>query len=582
MAEDMSDQSLRLMLARLAVAENSDCAAARKGRLRCVLDGGLRLAGNVRAWAGRCWRTTPRRPWRPRAVTLRAKIEAGKGRTSVRESVRSFMARSQIIGRLPSAEVLRGRLAGHFHTSALLARRTWFWARQSGLQLWQSAAIGSATGRSVPVRGSTAQSIRHHMRASLIATAILVVLVGGWASTAEFAAAVIAPGSLVVDSNVKKLQHPTGGIVDELLVSEGAKVKQGDVLIRLDRTQTGVNLAIVAKSLDELLVRQARLEVERDGAQAFNVPSDLQTRATQDAELARVISGENRLFETRRTSRGGQRSQLRERISQLNEQILGLEGQMAAKKREATLIEKELVGVQELHRKNLIPIQRVTALERDAARIEGEHGAMAASIAQTRARITETELQVLQIEQDLQSEVGRELADVRAKIAELSERKIGAEDQLRRVDIKAPLDGVVHQLAVHTIGGVVGAGDVLMLIVPDADDLSVEVRLPPERIDQVHAGQPAALRFSAFNQRSTPEVNGEVSRVSADLLTDQRTGMGYYLARISIPATERRRLRQKLLPGMPVEAFIHTGDRTVLTYLTKPFTDQMRRAFRER
>lgn len=432
------------------------------------------------------------------------------------------------------------------------------------------------------VHAALPDSLRKHVAGSLISVAVLVGSVGVWALTAEFAGAVIATGSVVVDSNVKKLQHPSGGIVEEVRVRDGDKVKTGDTLIRLDSTQTGVNLAIVTKSLNELLVRQARLESERDGLDEAQFPVELLARALDDPDLGKVITGERRLFETRRTSRRGQQSQLMERISQLKEQILGLDEQIRAKKREMTLIERELTGVQELYTKKLIPVQRVTALERDAARIEGEHGSMIASIAQTKARITETELQILQIDQDLRTEVGRELADIRAKISELSERKVGAEDQLRRIEIRAPRHGTVHQLAVHTIGAVIGAGEALMLIVPDSDELTAEVRLPPERIDQVHVGQPAVLRFSAFNVRTTPEVNGEVSRVSADLLTDQRTGAGYYLARISISAAEMQRLGQKLLPGMPVEAFIHTGDRTVLTYLTKPLADQMRRSFRER
>jgi len=269
-------------------------------------------------------------------------------------------------------------------------------------------------------------------------------------------------------------------------------------------------------------------------------------------------------------------------VAQLQQQISGTEEQVAAKRLEIQFIASELQGVRDLARRNLVPIQRLTLLERDAARLGGENGALVASIAQTRMRITETELQILQIEQDLRSEIGRDLSEVRAKLSELLERKIAAEDQLRRVEVRAPDAGIVHQLTVHTVGGVVTAGETIMLIVPKSDALSVEVRIAPESIDQVRPGQDVLLRFSAFNQRTTPEIKGRVSRVSADLTTDPRLNVSYYVARIAIPEAEEARLGQRLIPGMPVEAFIQTGERTVLTYLTKPLTDQMQRAFRER
>jgi HlyD family secretion protein len=239
--------------------------------------------------------------------------------------------------------------------------------------------------------------------------------------------------------------------------------------------------------------------------------------------------------------------------------------------------------VRDLWRKNLVQIQRVTALERDAARLEGARGQLIATTAQSKGKISEIELQIIQIDQDLHSEVAKELREVQAKIAELVERKVAAEDQLKRIDIRAPQNGMVHQSAVHTVGGVITAGEAIMLIVPEADALTVEAKLVPQDIDQVRAGQSAALRFSAFNQATTPELNGVVARVSADLTTDQRTGASYYVVRIILPEGEVTRLQGlRLVPGMPVEAFIRTGNRTVLSYLTKPFTDQLTRSFRGR
>src|SRR5215212_9898892 len=429
----------------------------------------------------------------------------------------------------------------------------------------------------------TQRSMRRALLGGTAVAGLLAFGIGGWAATTELAGAVIAPGSLVVDTNVKKVQHPTGGVVGELRVREGDRVQAGDVVVRLDDTQTRANLAIFTKSLDELAAKQARDEAERDGAKRVVFPADLLARI-KDPEVARVVQGEQKLFEIRCSAREGQVAQLRERIAQLKEQIQGLADQVIAKKRELDLIGDELKGVRELWQKNLVQLTRVTALERDAARLEGERGSLVSTIAQTKGKITETELQILQIDQDLRTEVGKDLAEIRGKVSELVEKKVAAEDQLKRVDIRAPQDGTVHQLSVHTVGGVVMPnGEPLMLIVPRADALTVEARIPPQEIDQVHVGQRAVLRFSAFNQRTTPELNGTVSVVSADISADPKTGAPFYTVRIAIPAEELARLNGlKLVPGMPVESFIQTDERTVLSYLTKPLTDQALKAFRER
>ena len=429
---------------------------------------------------------------------------------------------------------------------------------------------------------SPQRSIQRHLLGGLAVVALLAGGVGGLAATTELSGAVIAPGSLVVDSNVKKVQHPTGGVVGELRVRDGDKVQAGDIVVRLDETITQANLAIVVKSLNELQARLARLEAERDNVDSIRFPAELLARAS-DPDAARSMTGERNLFEFRRSARAGQKAQLRERIAQLKEEIQGLSGQVAAKKRETELIGQELEGVRDLWRKNLVQIQRVTALERDAARLEGERGQLIAATAQAKGKISEIELQILQIDQELRSEVAKDLREAQGKIAELVERKVAAEDQLKRIDIRAPQNGMVHQSTVHTVGGVITAGEAIMLIVPEADVLTVEAKLAPQDIDQVRVGQSAALRFSAFNQRTTPELNGVVSRVSADLTTDQRTGAAYYVVRITLSESEIGRLDGlRLVPGMPVEAFIRTGERTVLSYVTKPFTDQINRAFRGR
>jgi HlyD family secretion protein len=379
------------------------------------------------------------------------------------------------------------------------------------------------------------------------------------------------------------VQHPTGGIVGELHVRDGDRVKAGDILVRLDDTVTRANLAIVTKGLDELTARKARLEAERDGQQDLTFPHDLLQRSS-DPQVAHVMEGESKLFELRRSARMGQKAQLRQRIDQLGELTTGLMLQERAKAQEIVLIQRELQGAQKLWKQKLMPISKLTSLEREATRVEGERGQLVASIAQSKEKTSETELQIIQIDRDLASEVGKDLREAEGKIGELVERKVSAEDLLKRIDIRAPQDGTVHQLTVHTVGGVIAAsGEAIMLIVPDGDSLAVEAKVAPQDIDQLRLGHKAVLRFSAFNQRTTPEINGKVSRISADVTADQRTGLSYYTIRIALTPEEIARLGNvKLVPGMPVEAFIQTGDRNVLSYLVKPLHDQITRAFREK
>ena len=426
------------------------------------------------------------------------------------------------------------------------------------------------------------RSLRLHLITGLSLVALLTLGIGGWAATQQISGALIAPGQLVVDSSSKKVQHPTGGVVGELRVKEGDHVHTGDLLVKLDETVTRANLAIVTSNLDELQARQARLEAERDEASAIAYPKALLDRSS-DPAVARLMASESNLFTLRFNARAGQKLQLKERILQLQQEGEGLARQISAKQKETALITSELKGVQELYAKQLIQVQRLTALQRDAARIDGELGQLFGTSAQVKGKVTETNLQIIQIDQDMRSDVAKELGEIRGKIAELVERKIAAEDQLRRIDIRSPQDGTVHQLALHTIGGVVTAGDVLMLIVPDADSLIVEARVNPVDIDQVRTGQAAVMRLSAFSQKTTPELNGTVSRIGADVSTDQRTGQVYYTIRILLPPEEIARLGEvRLIPGMPVESFVQTGERTILSYLVKPLSDQVARAFREK
>jgi HlyD family secretion protein len=370
--------------------------------------------------------------------------------------------------------------------------------------------------------------------------------------------------------------------VGELLVRDGDRVRGGDLLVRLDETVTRANLAVIDKALVELGARRVRDEAELDGKTAFSFPAQLVDRRG-DPETAAVLDGEQRLFALRLASREGQKARIRERIGQTKEEIQGLAEQIKAKGRELELVAQELSGVRTLWEKNMVPIMRVVALERDAARLGGERGALISSMAQAKSRISESELQILQVDQDSRAEVGRDLAEIRAKVSELIEKRIAAEDQLKRVDIRAPQDGMVHQSTIHTVGGVVGPGEPMMLVVPAGDVLTVEARIAPQDIDQIRLGQKALLRFTAFNQRTTPELTGEVSRISADISQEPKSGAPFYTLRIAVPEEEIARLDGlKLIPGMPVEGFIQTADRTVMSYLIKPLQDQFMKAWREK
>jgi HlyD family secretion protein len=427
------------------------------------------------------------------------------------------------------------------------------------------------------------RSIQRYLLGGIAACVLLVVGVGGWASTAEISGAVVAPGALVVDTNDKKVQHPTGGIVGELFVQEGDRVKAGDLLIKLDETVTRANLQIILGNLDENTARQARLEAERDEAREVEFPAELLARRTSDPKVAHLIAGEKKFFELRRAAAEGQKSQLRERVEQLKQEIEGLQSQLKSKIDEIALVEQELAGVTELWQKNLVPINRVMSLRRDVARITGEKGGLIGTIAQTRGKITETELQILAVDQQLRSDVAKELADVRGKVTELLERRVAAEDQLKRIDIRAPQDGIVHQLSVHTVGGVIAQGEPLMLIVPQSDSLMVEAKVPPNDIDQIRIGQEAMLRFSAFSQRTTPEVKGVVTRISADVVSDPKTNASFFTIRVAFSDEEAKRLGNvRLVAGMPVEAFVKTQSRTAMSYLVRPLHDQVMRAFREK
>ena len=443
-------------------------------------------------------------------------------------------------------------------------------------------AAESAVSKDANLAFRTDRSLERELRTGLRVLLIVGLLAGGWAALVPLAGAVVVPGNLVVQSNVKTVQHPTGGVVAEIAVQNGQRVSRGDLLVRLDATQAQASLQVISKQLDETRARIARLVAERDGLRQIAVPGELADRAGEDVIKA-LLTSEQSLFTARSNARRSQIDVFQSRISQLGEQIAGLDAQVEAKTKQLDLIAGELTGVQDLYDKHLVPLARLTALQRESARIEGERGQLTSSIAETRSKTGEAQLQILKLEHDFRSDVVKELGESQAKEAEFVERSTAARDVLDRIEIRAPASGVIQQLSVHSIGGVIRAGDTIMEIVPDLDDLQIEARLPPNDIDQVRMGQSAFVRFSAFNQRVTPQVGGTVSYVSPDTSRDQQTNTPYFTVRVSLPEDERRRLAGlQLVPGMPAEVFMQTGSRTMMSYLLKPIADQMRRAFVER
>lgn len=439
----------------------------------------------------------------------------------------------------------------------------------------------AAPAKTVRIRRPETE-INRYLALSVLGTIGCAVGIGYWLQTANIVAATVAQGTLVVESDIKKVQHQTGGTIGEIFVREGDRVKAGDVLMRLKDTVVRSNAQLVRKQLDEQYVRQSRLEAERDARADMAFPAEMAGRESEPAITA-IFAGERSLFESRRNSRAGQRAQMRERAAQLRDEISGYTAQQDATRRQFYLIQDELTGVQDLFAKNLVNISRLNTLQREVARLEGELGRLVATAAQARGKIAEIELQILQLDTDLRNEVVKDLRDVQSKVAELSERRITAEDILDHIDIRSPETGKVHQLSVHTVGGVINPGEQVMQIVPAKDQLLVEIKLPATEIDTIHIGQPASIKLTAFNARTTPQIDGSVSRISADLIKDQPNGPGNYVVRIAISASELDRLAdQKLLPGMPAEIHIRGVERTALSYFLKPMMDQMGRIFRER
>ena len=436
--------------------------------------------------------------------------------------------------------------------------------------------IDATSVTDVPVRESSLGYI-------VLGLSIIVVLLGGlgaWALTAQLNGAIVASGRLTVESNRKTVQHLDGGIVRKILVKDGDVVAPGQLLVSLDSTIDQATFDATVVKLDELGARAARLIAERDGMPSIDFPEEMVARA-HEPSVVKVMQGERDLFEARRSSAAGTERLLQQRVDGFDQQIVGLEGQIASKGRQVELVMEEHKNLKVLYDKGYATLTRLLALQRQAEQLLGERAAHGSDIATVKNSIAETELELGQIKRDFQEIVTAELRTVEAEIFGLQERRIAAEERLKRAGIVASHAGVVLDLAVHTVGGVITPGQPILDIVPDTDELLVEAQIATSDIDKVSLGQASVVRLSAFSQDETPEIEGTVRSVSADRLIDEVTGQPYYVARIDIAGQQLSSGGIELVPGMPAEVFIETGDRTAISYFVKPLTDRLAKTFIE-
>ena len=414
----------------------------------------------------------------------------------------------------------------------------------------------------------------------------LSVLVGGfgtWAATSRIAGAIVAQGRVAVESNRQVVQHPDGGVVADIAVREGAVVAAGDVLVRLDDGILRARETILAGQLDEIDARSVRLEAERDGEDALRFADDLLARAAADPEVGALVEGQRNLFAATRDTRARRVEQLRRRQAQIASQVEGVRAQQAGLTRQLDLIAEEMADQQSLLERGLTQAARVLALQREEARLQGNVGELAASAAELEGRRTEIDIQILGLTDEVRQNAIAELRDLRARALEVRTELAAVRDRLGRLDVRSPVGGVVYDLAVFGPGAVVRPAEPLLYVVPQDRPLVMQARIAPTDVDQVFPGQPATLRLPTFDARTTPELFGSVVRVSPDAFVDEATGASFYGVEVLPDAGEVERLPpgRVLLPGMPVEAYLRTTDRTPIAFLTQPLTDYFARAFRE-
>lgn len=451
-----------------------------------------------------------------------------------------------------------------------------------------SQPVGETTPEKTPTSDdvsvvSQAWSARFHVVVGLIGIALLVGGFGTWSVTTNIAGAIIAPGAIEVEQNRQVVQHPDGGVIQSIEVHDGDRVEAGDVLIRLDPEDLQSELTIVQNQLFELIARRGRLEAERDGTDGITYAPLLVEAATEMNEAQNLIDGQERLFVQRRENLASEIEQMRKRLSQIGNQNDGIRAQQTALSTQLELIEEELANKKSLQEKGLAQSSVVLALERDKASLLGSEGELAATIAQNEGKITEIEIEILKLSTQRREEAIQTLRDLGYQELELAERRRALIARLGRLDIRAPLPGVIHAMQVYAEREVIQPAQPLLYIVPQDQRLLIAAQIEPIHVDEVHPGQEVTLRIAAFDSRNTPELTGKVQVISPDSITDEKTGMSYYRVRIELLEGEVEKLPEGtiLIPGMPVDAYLRTADRSPLAYLVQPFSDYFKKAFRE-
>lgn len=420
---------------------------------------------------------------------------------------------------------------------------------------------------------------------ALLGIVAVLIAAGGfgvWATAVPLDSAIVAPGKVTVATKRKLVQHLEGGIIKSFSVKDGDRVQEGDILAAFDDSRAKTRSLIARIAYLSQLAEEARLFAERDERPEVTFPQELLTEAAQDAEIGRFVSNQNRIFEARRREYIGQTQILNSRIGRLEEEISGMRAEFSAAERQLVVAREELKTLEEIFQRQLTTRNRVLERKREVYQLEGMLGKLTSNMAAARKEINETQLSLLQLQKKTKTDVVTELRESQAKVLDLREEYLAAKTELGRTVVRAPASGTVFGSQIHTIGGVVRAGDTLLEIVPDHDQLVIEVKLRPQDVDDVSVGQSTEIRFSAFKQRLTPTVEGRISFVSADTFYDSHSPEMYYIASIAIDGNELQKLGKVILvPGMPAEAMIKTGERTALAYLVQPLKESMNRAWRE-
>lgn len=426
-------------------------------------------------------------------------------------------------------------------------------------------------------------SARHPLIIGILSLVILLGGFGTWSVLSSISGAVIASGRIEVDRNRQIVQHLDGGIVSEIRVDEGDSVTEGDVLIKLDAKELASQLAIVEGQLFELMARRGRLEAERDEATDITFEIELLQASETNPDVMDLVQGQTRLFLARRDSIARETEQLEKRRSQIQEQITGIKAQQTSMQVQLELIREELQNQQSLLERGLAQAGTVLNLRRTQANLEGQLGELIAAEAQAEGRITEIDIEILKLGTQRRENAISRLRDLRYQELEMAENRRSLQDQLARLDITAPVSGIVYGLQVQTPRSVIRPADPVLYLIPQDRPLVIAAQVAPTDIDQMFTGQDVTLRFSALDQRNTPELFGRVTQISADAFEDQGSGLSYYRAEIELNEGELARLPEGiiLIPGMPVESYIKTADRSPIAYLIKPLADYFVKAFRE-